>query len=134
MKKPVPDLNEDRPTRTKKLPNRFLNALFLLTFITITAAEPPLSDGIYFQPELPVIFSDSEWIISTDIKFTEIQDNLAYLGQKIIDFDVELYLAPITRILAPTTKKQANVTGTVGYLTEDTLKFLRRHFNEQSKG
>ena len=69
-----------------KQPNRFVSfvhALLLLTLMTAVTAESPIMNGVHFQKEASIIFSDSEWIISTDVKFKDIHSNLKFLRQKM---------------------------------------------------
>ena len=100
---PLLDQENRRQTRTRKQPNRFVSfvhVLLLLTLMTVFIAESPILNGVHFQKEAPIIFSDSEWIISTDVKFTDIQSNLKFLRQKVSGLDLNDFLAPRPKDLA----------------------------------
>ena len=71
-----------RPTRNRRPLQRLIHALFLMLLFILVASEPPvspISDGNYFQKDRQVIFSDSEWIITTDITFASIIEHIRTL-------------------------------------------------------
>ena len=71
----------NRPTRTHRPPRKlgFMQALFPLLLFGLVLSDPPISNGIYFKKERPIIFSDSEWIISTEITFSHLQQSINHL-------------------------------------------------------
>ena len=50
----------------------------MLLFVLV-ASEPQISDGVYFHRNNQVIFSDSEWVITTDVTFASIIENIQTL-------------------------------------------------------
>ena len=71
----------NRPTPTHRPPRKlgFMQALFPLLLFGLVLSEPPISKRIYFKKERPIIFSDSEWIISTEITFSHLQQSINHL-------------------------------------------------------
>lgn len=60
-----------RPMRTRKKPTRFRIIHALILGISIAMAEPPITEGVYFAKWPSTIFTDSEWIITTELTFTD---------------------------------------------------------------
>ena len=60
-----------RPMRTRKKPARFRIIHALILGISIAMAEPPITEGVYFAKWPSTIFTDSEWIITTELTFTD---------------------------------------------------------------
>ena len=62
------------PERKRFAPRRLgvLQALFLMRFFSIIFAESPTTSGIHFQKKSGAIFSNSEWIVITEVTFTDI--------------------------------------------------------------
>ena len=74
----------NRPTRNRRPPHRLgiIQALLLTLLFILVASEPPVSpvsNGIYFQKDRQVIFSDSESIITTNVTFASIKENIRTL-------------------------------------------------------
>ena len=68
-----------QPTRNRRQPQRFLQALFLMLLFVLVGSEPQISDGVYFYTNNQVIFSNSEWVITTDVTFASIIENIQTL-------------------------------------------------------
>ena len=68
-----------RPTRNRRQPQRFIQALFLMLLFVLVVSEPQISDGVYFHTNNQVIFSNSEWVITTDVTFASIIENIQTL-------------------------------------------------------
>ena len=50
----------------------------MLLFVLVVS-EPQISDGVYFHKNNQVIFSESEWVITTDVTFASIIENIQTL-------------------------------------------------------
>jgi len=141
---PLPKPEDKRPTRTRTQPNRFvsfIHALLLLTVVTVVTAESPIMDGVHFKKEAPIIFSDFEWIMSTDVKFTGIQNSIKFFRQQVSQLDLDDFLAPspkdskVIKHVTPSTESIGlNTRGPTNYVPGKTLRFLHQHFEEKAKG
>ena len=76
-----------RPTRNRTVPQRLgiLQALFLLMMLGLTLAEPPITEGVYFDKQPSIIISDSEWIITTELTFTNASKSIRTLQEYLLD-------------------------------------------------
>ena len=74
-------LNNNRPTRNRRAPRRFnlLQALLLMLCIGLVIEDSTIKDGIYFKKDREVIYSNSEWIITTEVSFGHLVTNLRSL-------------------------------------------------------
>ena len=69
----------NRPTRNRHQLQRYVQALFLMLLFVLVASEPQISDGVFFHKNRQIIFSNSEWVITTDVTYASIIENIRTL-------------------------------------------------------
>ena len=72
---------QQRPSRTRRLPKRYdvLSLYLLATLLGHVRSDFLSSEGVYFTKELPVTYSNSEWMISTEVTFAHMNEDIRVL-------------------------------------------------------
>ena len=128
FKKEAQTSSNTRPIRNRKKPVALgiIQALIPMLAIIMVMAEPPITEGIYFAKQPSTIFTDSEWILTTELTFTDafktIRSLRAYLYNRVWNqtftagenhpayYDVHVEPTPIQVILTHYAQTRTNDT------------------------
>ena len=82
---PDPDHRSARPRRQARAPDRLgFHILALLCFLTCASGKlVHQTDGVFFLKDNEILFTDSDWIVSTDITFGPVQTLFTSLKSEI---------------------------------------------------